>query len=139
MTYDKLVRLFRDVLCASRTLTDSDSLAVLETEKVLGIAEIAALRCSLDPERIREASLLAELSPIVAQAEQVLEEETRTALIDHDTGCDGQTVERVTELTCRGHRIAPAIRQLRAFYRALAELHDAVGALRDAHRLVSGR
>ena len=139
MTHDELVRLFRDVLRATRTLTDGGSLAVLEAEEVLASAEIAALRSCLDPERIREAGVLADMSAIIAQAEQALRGETRTALIDHDTGCDGETVERVTELTRRGHRIAPAIRHLHAFRRALAELHDAVAALRAAHRIVSGR
>ena len=139
MTYDELVRLFRDVLRATRTLTDGVSLAVLEAEEVLTTAEIAELRSRLDPERIREATLLADLSPMVAQAKQALEGETRTALIDHDTGCDGETLERVSELTCRGHRIAPAIRALCAFYRALAELHDAVAALHAARCLASGR
>ena len=139
MTHDDLLGLIRQALRAARVLAESDALAVLDAEDLLAAKELQRLCDVLDSERILNPGFFAELSPVVAHAEQALAGETRTTVIDHDTGCDGETLERITELTRRGHRIAESVWHLRVLYRALAELHDAVAALRAAHRIVSGR
>lgn len=137
MNHDELVGLMRAALRAARVLIESDALAALDADDVLATKVLQRLCNVLGSERILEPGLLAELSPVVAQAEQALMAETRTAVIDHDTGCGGETLERVTELTRRGHRIASAVRQLRVLYRTLAEFHDTAVAIRAARALAS--
>ncbi|WP_209428080.1 hypothetical protein [Pararhodobacter sp. SW119] len=139
MTYQgELAILIREVLRAVRALKKCGALTVLEAERVLEEADdLANLRATL-ADSVLAPGLLAQLVLVVAKAEQALAGETRTAVISHDTGCDGETLEKVSEFTHRGHRIADSVGRLKALEKALAELHDAVTALRTARSLADG-
>lgn len=128
----ELEKLARRAMKLARTLTEKH-LVVLEREQVLNDEALDRLRGAPD-ECLLEPATYTTLAAATAQAERALALETRSAVICHETGCDGEKAwaqERVSEFTARGHRIACSVASLQTLKEALAEFHDARTALRS--------
>lgn len=135
----ELILLARNVLGAARALAESGGLDALEEEHVLETAQLDRFRATLASDQVLGDGFRRLLSQSLADAEHALADETRTAVISHDTGRGGDdnwAYEEVSELTPRGHRIVVGVRHLQALEASLAELNDASLARRLMSQVV---